>query len=109
MTYQTTAGTCAAADDATATFVTGQAQKLRLVDSAGWELAATILLPAEAVADPSTKRPGVVFANGAQAAMQTDPQILSRFEPFELPRWQDDESLAKFLRAFERLLPLREA
>ena len=44
----------------------------------------------------------------AQAAMQTDAQIASRFRPLELPRWQDDDSAARFLRAFERLLPLKE-
>ena len=44
----------------------------------------------------------------AQALMQTDSQIASRFRPLELPRWQDDEALVKFLRAFERLLPLKE-
>ncbi len=44
----------------------------------------------------------------AQALMQTDAQIASRFRPLELPRWRDDDSLVRFLRAFERLLPLRE-
>ena len=44
----------------------------------------------------------------AQAAMQTDPQIASRFRPMELPRWEEDEAAMKFLRSFERLLPLKE-
>jgi len=44
----------------------------------------------------------------AQAAMQTDAQIASRFRPMELPRWQDDDSLARFLRSYEKLLPLKE-
>ncbi len=44
----------------------------------------------------------------AQAAMQSDAQIASRFRPMELPRWQDDDSTSRFLRAFERLLPLKE-
>ena len=44
----------------------------------------------------------------AQAAMQSDPQIASRFRPMELPRWQDDEPAVRFLRTFERLLPLKE-
>ena len=43
----------------------------------------------------------------AQAVMQTDAQIASRFRPMELPRWQDDDSLARFLRSYEKLLPLR--
>ncbi len=44
----------------------------------------------------------------AQAAMQTDAQIASRFRPMELPRWQDDDALARFLRSYEKLLPLKE-
>jgi hypothetical protein len=44
----------------------------------------------------------------ARTAMQTDPQIESRFEPLELPRWTDGEALRRFLLAYERLLPLRE-
>jgi hypothetical protein len=43
----------------------------------------------------------------AQAVMQTDAQIASRFRPMELPRWQDDDSLARFLRSYEKLLPLK--
>jgi hypothetical protein len=31
--------------------------------------------------------------------MQTDPQIESRFEPLELPRWTDGEALRRFLLA----------
>lgn len=44
----------------------------------------------------------------AQALMRTVAQIASRFRPLGLPRWQDDESLVKFLRVFERLLPLKK-
>ncbi|MDH5537687.1 MAG: TniB family NTP-binding protein [Betaproteobacteria bacterium] len=44
----------------------------------------------------------------ARTAMQTDPQISSRFRPLELPRWREGESLQRFLAAFERLLPLRQ-
>lgn len=35
-------------------------------------------------------------------------RIASRFRPLEPPRWQDDDCLARCLRAFERLLPLKE-
>lgn len=45
----------------------------------------------------------------ALAAMQTDPQIASRFPGLEMPRWQENEELRGFLAGFERQLPLREA
>ena len=41
--------------------------------------------------------------------MQNDVQIASRFRPMELPRWQDDDSLGRFLRSYEKLLPLRNS
>lgn len=44
----------------------------------------------------------------ARTAMQSDPQISSRFRPLEIPRWRDGEPLLRFLLAFERLMPLRE-
>ena len=43
----------------------------------------------------------------ALAAVQTDSQIASRFPGFELPRWQENEDLRRFLAGFERQLPLR--
>lgn len=43
----------------------------------------------------------------AQIAMQTDSQIASRFRPLELTRWRNDPILWRFLRAYEKLLPLR--
>jgi hypothetical protein len=45
----------------------------------------------------------------ALAAVQTDPQIASRFPGLELPRWQENEDLRGFLAGFERQLPLRKA
>jgi len=45
----------------------------------------------------------------ALAAVQTDPQIASRFPGLELPRWQENEDLRGFLAGFERQLPLRQA
>ena len=44
----------------------------------------------------------------ARTAMQSDPQISSRFRPLEFPRWREGEPLQRFLLAFERLLPLRQ-
>lgn len=44
----------------------------------------------------------------ARTAMQSDPQISSRFRPLEIPRWREGEPLQRFLLAFERLLPLRQ-
>ena len=49
-----------------------------------------------------------VGTRDALVAMQTDAQIASRFQPFELPRWRESEELRRFLAAFERVLPLRE-
>lgn len=45
----------------------------------------------------------------ARTAMQTDPQISSRFRPLELPRWHEGEPLLRFLASFASLLPLRQA
>ena len=39
-------------------------------------------------------------------AMQADPQIASRFEPFALPRWRESAGLREFVVGFGRLLPL---
>ena len=39
-------------------------------------------------------------------AMQADPQIASRFEPFALPRWLESAGLREFVVSFGRLLPL---
>lgn len=44
----------------------------------------------------------------ALVAMQTDAQIASRFPPFELPRWQENEDFRGFIAGFERHLPLRQ-
>ena len=41
-------------------------------------------------------------------AMQTDPQIASRFEPFVLPRWKESADLRAFVTGFSRLLPLHK-
>lgn len=41
-------------------------------------------------------------------AMQTDPQIASRFEPFALPRWRESAELRAFVASFGRLLPLEK-
>ena len=45
--------------------------------------------------------------NEALYAMQTDSQIASRFEPYELPRWRESANLREFVVSFGRLLPLR--
>lgn len=43
----------------------------------------------------------------AQQAFRSDPQILSRFPPRILPRWQQGGNFQKLLFSFEYLLPLR--
>jgi len=51
----------------------------------------------------------VVLVGTADAvvALQTDPQMSSRFSPMELPRWAESEDFRRFLHAFEKLLPLK--
>ena len=51
----------------------------------------------------------VVLVGTADAvvALQTDPQMSSRFTPMELPRWGESEEFRRFLHAFEKLLPLK--
>ena len=44
----------------------------------------------------------------AVQAFQTDPQIVSRFEPLELPRWTETDAFRAFLAALARELPLRK-
>ncbi len=70
ITYRTAAGTCAPANTPGAAFLLGQARKLRIVDSLGWEMQAAIFLPGDALEGGTATYPGVVFSNGAQAPMQ---------------------------------------
>ena len=44
----------------------------------------------------------------ALRAMQTDPQMVNRFEPVALPRWEMNRDFQMLLASFERILPLRE-
>ena len=44
----------------------------------------------------------------APLALATDPQMISRFTPFEIPRWRESDDLRRLLGAFERVLPLRK-
>ncbi|WP_321867365.1 TniB family NTP-binding protein [Paraburkholderia tropica] len=50
----------------------------------------------------------LVGTHDAVLALQTDPQMISRYRPFELPRWRESDGLRRLLAAFERVLPLRE-
>ena len=40
--------------------------------------------------------------------VSSDPQIASRFEPFHLPRWREDEAFRSLLATLEAALPLRK-
>ena len=51
----------------------------------------------------------VLGTRDALAAMQTDPQIASRFPGLELARWQENEAFRGFLAGFEKQLPLKQA
>ena len=46
--------------------------------------------------------------NEALYAMQADPQIASRFEPFALPKWRESPEFREFVVSFGRLLPLEK-
>ena len=43
------------------------------------------------------------------ASCPPDPQMSSRFAPFELPRWSESEDFRRLVGAFEQALPLRRA
>jgi len=44
----------------------------------------------------------------AYLAIRSDAQLENRFEPFALPRWQDDDEYVSLLASFEAALPLRQ-
>ena len=44
----------------------------------------------------------------APLALATYPQMISRFTPFEVPRWRESDDLRRLLGAYERVLPLRK-
>lgn len=50
-----------------------------------------------------------VGTRDALEAIQSDPQIVSRFEPMELPRWSESDTFRAFLLALQRELPLQKA
>ncbi|MEM5777936.1 MAG: TniB family NTP-binding protein [Candidatus Aenigmatarchaeota archaeon] len=57
----------------------------------------------------ATLRPIVLIGTkDALIAVNTDYQISSRFKPEVLERWMFDENYLNFLRAYERILPLRK-
>ena len=50
-----------------------------------------------------------IIASGTEEALHafgSDRQIVSRFTPFELPRWKYDEEFLRLLLSIESLLPL---
>lgn len=52
-----------------------------------------------------------IVASGTEAAfnaLNTDPQMRSRFEPTMLQRWKLDKEYLRFLASYEMLLPLAE-
>lgn len=51
-----------------------------------------------------------IVAIGVRQALQvihSDDQLATRFEPFALPRWRDDDALRTLLASLEATLPLR--
>ena len=73
VTYETTSGACAAAGTAGDTFLTGEAEQQTIIDSRGLALAATLWLPAQALAHngPAHRFPAVVISDGI-ASDQSD-------------------------------------
>ncbi|HDR9512122.1 transposase [Burkholderia cepacia] len=49
----------------------------------------------------------LVGTDDAVIALQSDTQMVSRFTPFEMPRWRESETFRRLLSAFARILPLR--
>jgi hypothetical protein len=45
----------------------------------------------------------------AKTALTTDEQLADRFEAFELPAWQNDESFLRLLASFQSVIPLRRS
>jgi type II secretory pathway predicted ATPase ExeA len=45
----------------------------------------------------------------AKTALTTDEQLADRFEAFELPVWQNDESFLRLLASFQAVFPLRQS
>ena len=43
----------------------------------------------------------------ARHAIEADPQIRRRFDPFALPQWTENEDFCDFVCAFGKLYPLR--
>ena len=50
-----------------------------------------------------------VGTEDARHAIQTDPQVASRFDPLHLARWKESDAFRNFVAAFGKLLPLRKA
>jgi Bacterial TniB protein len=49
-----------------------------------------------------------VGTKDALRAIQTDPQMVNRFEPAAVPKWTLDEEFRRLLASFESVLPLRQ-
>jgi type II secretory pathway predicted ATPase ExeA len=45
----------------------------------------------------------------AKTALTTDEQLADRFEAFELPMWQNDESFLRLVASFQAVFPLRQS
>ena len=45
----------------------------------------------------------------AKTALTTDEQLADRFEAFEIPAWQNDESFLRLIASFQAVFPLRRS
>jgi hypothetical protein len=50
-----------------------------------------------------------VGTDEARYAIEADPQIRRRFDPFALPRWRETSDFRDFVGAFGKIFPLRKA
>jgi hypothetical protein len=50
----------------------------------------------------------LVGTRDAVLTLQTDTQMVSRYTPFEIPRWRESDGLRRLLAALERVLPQRK-
>lgn len=64
-----------------------------------------------ALGNEQALRISLVFAGtpGARITTQSDPQLLNRFDVFQLRAWRDGDTYRELLASFEALMPLRQS
>ncbi len=44
----------------------------------------------------------------AEVALSTEPQLANRFERVRLPKWKQNQDFYRFLKSFEKIIPLKK-